>query len=708
MAKYKGIQKINSLRQRWVTIRVLSCLLLAAAIALVSGGTLRYLFGISEWWLVVLFMLSIGVLFIVARPWLVTDQAVSSFLNNTYPELEESAELSLKPAAELTLLQSFQLDKIDSLLIDLPALPKQIIKPLNKSVLWLLGAIIVYVCLSFLPHRTASGSFFSTQPSKTNTHKEKVLPQIDGMSISITPPVYTGKSARTQDRFTILAEEGAQAQWKLNTNIAVKNISLIFNEHEKIALKSNADQTTWTTSKSIDKPGFYQVNIDGKLSDLYQVEIIKDTPPVLHVKSPKQYTYIDAGEIPRVTLNTDVTDDYGVAGAMIYATVAKGTGEAVKFKEYKLDFGTPFTGRNKQYTLQKVFDLPKFDMEPGDELYFYVEAQDNHLQKSRTDVYTVTLQDTAQLLSMDGLVNGSNLKPEFFRSERQIIMDTEHLLKTKDAMPADKFKDSCNNIGIDQKLLRLRYGKFLGEEDESNVGGAEEGAQAELAKVENFNNAQMLLDAYTDKHDNAEDATFLEPAIKAQLKETLTEMWKAELQLRLYNPQAALPFEYKALRLLKDLQQKSRSYVAKTAYKPTPLKQEKRLTGDLSKIIAPSNHQDIKPLADDYVTLKNAVQLLEQIKIAHNYADAGRRTLQLAKQQLSLKASAEPGIYLTAVAAMNRILASAQKVDPHDADLVEKAIQRAIPASKQLPQGARSNADMGLSNSYYQNLKRSR
>jgi hypothetical protein len=43
----------------------------------------------------------------------------------------------------------------------------------------------------------------------------------------------------------------------------------------------------------------------------------------------------------------------------------------------------------------------------------------------------------------------------------------------------------------------------------------------------------------------------------------------------LYKPQAALPFAYKALRLLKDLQQKSRSYVAKTAYNPPPLKDGK-------------------------------------------------------------------------------------------------------------------------------------
>ncbi len=232
-------------------------------------------------------------------------------------------------------------------------------------------------------------------------------------------------------------------------------------------------------------------------------------------------------------------------------------------------------------------------MEPGDELYFYIQAQDNLSQQSRTDVYIVAIQDTAQLLSMDGLISGVNVKPEYFRSERQIIMDSENLLRDRDRISKESFNNRSNDIGSDQKLLRLRYGKFLGEEAESDIDPKADENDA-VADPKNYGNAAVVLDKYTDKHDNAEDAQFFDPGVKAQLKATLTEMWKAELQLRLNNPQVALPFEYKALRLLKDLQQKSRMYVAKTAYNPAPLKMEKRLTGDLDKIIQPTDHQEIK------------------------------------------------------------------------------------------------------------------
>ncbi|GAB3907991.1 hypothetical protein [Mucilaginibacter boryungensis] len=697
----QGAHKINSLKQRYIGYQILADVVLSLAIALLLLAIANYRAAVSPWWGLLAFVVILIVLLFIHKPWQITPISVTTFLNQHYPELEESAELSLKREGELSLLQRLQLAKVESALTTIPATPRPFIRKAKDAGRILLISLVIS---AFIP-RIRTTIFADPIPplSELNSKAEKVLPQISELKLTIHPPAYTGKAAREQDKFTILAEEGSTAQWHISTTIAVKQMSLLFNDHDRIALIPGADKTSWTAQRSIDKPGFYQVIIDGKASDLYQIETIKDNAPQIHIKTPKQYIYIDAGEKPLVNLTTTVTDDYGVSNALIYATVAKGSGEGVKFKEYQIPFGQSFQSHSAQYSLQHLFDLPKLNMEPGDELYFYIEAQDNHQQKSRTDVYTVSIQDTAALLSMDGIVNGSNLKPEYFRSQRQIIMDTEKLLKSRDTLGRDKFNSMCGDIGADQKMLRLRYGKFLGEEEESNVGGM--GENAELSKAENFSNAAMILDAMTDKHDNAEDATYFEPAIKAQLKATLTEMWNAELHLRMYKPQEALPFEYKALRLLKDLQQKSRAYVAKTAYKPTPLKMEKRLSGDLSKINQPLNQQEIKPGSDAYETLKNAVQLLEQIKLTRTYSDADKHLLQLAKQQLSLKASAQPGVYLTAVSAMNRIISNTQP-NMQDIDLVERAIQRTLPQTAQMPQSKSIAPDMGLSQHYFQNLKR--
>src|SRR4030095_5849389 len=93
-------------------------------------------------------------------------------------------------------------------------------------------------------------------------------------------------------------------------------------------------------------------------------------------------------------------------------------------------------------------------------------------------------------------------------------------------------------------------------------------------------------------------------------------MWNAELKLRTFKPEDALPFEYKALRLLKDLQQKSRVYVQKTAIKISPVKEEKRLTGELNKIISPSTQKTIASGNDVEKILRKGMALMEVLKIS--------------------------------------------------------------------------------------------
>ncbi|RWY55583.1 DUF4175 family protein [Mucilaginibacter gilvus] len=700
----QGIHKIAALRRRWVTYQVLADAALSAVIALLAAG-LFFMLSLLVWWAFPVFWSSFGLMLALHRPWRVGNDKIASFLDKQYPELQESTGLLLLPVGELNVLQSLARAKTESVFYHLQVKHKPFAKRFWQSALLLLLSTLFFVAIKVLYH-PANGSKAWTRGIGIAEQKfpmEKILPQIDGVELTITPPAYTRRAKREQNRFNLSAEDGATVNWHIKTNVAIKNAFLLFNDKEHINLKNIEGGTEWQASKMISQPGFYLVSIDGKLSDLYQIQIIKDAPPVIHVKTPKQYTYIDAGEAQQVNINASLTDDYGVADALIIATVAKGRGEGVKFKEYKLNFNGAFGG-NPQYDVKKLVSLPALNMESGDELYFYVQAKDTHQQQSRTDVFTVAIQDTAELLSMDGVLSGANLKPEFFRSERQIIIDAEKLLKEKDSIAVEKFNARSNDLGIDQKLLRLRYGKFLGEEDETTEGPK---TNDQVADPADFSNAAKILKEYTDDHDKAEDVQFFEPAIKAQLKATLTEMWKAELQLRLYKPQAALPFAYKALRLLKDLQQKSRSYVAKTAYNPTPIKLDKRLTGELAKIMQLVNKQEIKPGADQFEGLKKAVAVLEQLKIRPVLNAADNRVLQVANQQLSVRASAQPGIYLSALSAMRRIL-SAQKVNINDIGIVERAIQKTLAAPKVMPSTEVQTADMGLSRSYYKNLKQAK
>lgn len=705
MDKRTGRYKIGAIRKWYIGSQLIADVLFTVAFSVIASALVTDVFQASELWVLLLFVLSLLILSFVRKPWMVRDVVISNFLDQHYPELEESSSLVLKSGDELNLLETLQLAKVEGYLQQIPQSHPSFLKRIKLALLLLIVALGIN-WLAGKHHSLISIANHLAISSEKSKVPEIILPEISAVNVTVNPPVYTGKTKREQDKFTLNVEDGATVTWKITTNVAVKQVLLLFNDKEIITLKSlSTGKIQWQAQKQITNPGFYQLNVDGKLSDLYQVQVITDQPPVIHIKSPKQYTYIDAGEARKISIDVAINDDYGVGNALIFATVAKGSGEAVKFKEYKLDFSASFSGHQSLYNLQKLVNLQALDMEPGDELYFYIQATDTHQQQSRTDVYTVSIQDTAQLLSMDGMLSGVNQKPEFFRSERQIILDTEKLLKDKDSVSTEKFNNRSNDLGVDQKLLRLRYGKFLGEESESDINPADE-KNDPVGDINNYGNAAVILDKYTDKHDNAEDAQFFDPELKKQLKATLTEMWKAELQLRLYKPQDALPFEYKALRLLKDLQQKSRMYVAKTSYNPPPLKLEKRLSGDLSKITEPAYKQDIKQETDQFENLKKAVAVLEQLKVKPQLNELDEHVLALANQQISLKASTQPGIYLSALSAMRRILSKPANVKLYDIALVERAIQKNLSPPQKTPASTQSSIDMGLSQEYYKNLNR--
>jgi hypothetical protein len=461
--------------------------------------------------------------------------------------------------------------------------------------------------------------------------------------------------------------------------------------------------TVFIASKKISKAGFYQLRLDTLPSELYKIEIIKDQSPTITVHSPKPNTLIEAGQPQLTNIQVNLTDDYGIQSAFIAATIASGNGEAVKFSEQQIAFSN-FSAGKRQYQLQKQLNLSRLGMQAGDELYFYIVAKDNFQQEKRSDIYIVRLEDISPLMSIEGLANGLDIKPEFFRSQRQIIIETEQLLRDHDTISEETFNKKSNDLGVDQKLLRLRYGKFLGEETDSEIGvdhDHDEPGHEDETPV--FGNAEKIMEQYSHMHDRAEDATFFDAETKKQLKATLAEMWKSELQLRSLAPKKALPFEYRALKLLKELQQQTRVYVAKTGIKTPALKPEKRLTGELTDILQPVNRQTNKA-NENNLAARKALSVLARLEAGDQLTSAEWQLLQEASLLLSTKAATEPSKYLPALQALQNILQN--KSNGRDVQLAGKGLQQLVVSVPKIPQQSSSTPALPLSEYYFNHLKK--
>lgn len=706
---------ISSLQKKWKAQSLLSIALVALALVLVFITCLHQLFQYSYVWIIPAWFVVFILMLLVTRSWRIRQNDVLLYLNRHVAQLEESSELLLKPAALLNPLEQMQVNKLKEN-IDHAATVHPVNIKLKSAALVLLLAAIASACMLLLDP-------FLKQPTAIHTKAvassapQQVLPGITSFTIHINPPTYTNIKPQTQKDMNITAAEGAVIKWQFETSKSVQQVRLKFNDTTTLQLKpANKEHTEWSAEKPIRQPGFYQVELDSIVSELYKLEMIKDQPPVITVQSPKPSSVIDFGEPQRIQVQLNLSDDYGLADALMIATVASGSGEAVKFSEREIQFANNFSAHNKSYALKKTLELPSLGMRPGDELYVYIIATDNHRQQTLSDTYIISIADTAALMSFDGIINSVNLKPEYFRSQRQIIIETEQLLRDKPSLTQDAFNNKSNDLGIDQKLLRLRYGKFLGEEFEANIGGYEDAGdehenheehEGHSENADNFGNAESVIDQFAHKHDIAEDATFFDPETKKQLRAVLTEMWNAELRLRTLKPAEALPFEYKALRLLKDLQQQSRIYVAKTNIKTPPLDPKKRLAGELDKIITPSIQNSAQQKDNLQEAAQTTLSILESLKtntaINNNDLSLLLQTSELMQQQ----AASTPGKYLAALQSYQRILnqlQQKQQIAVKDVHTAQQGLQQMLARPSPKPSPAATLNGNSLSQQYFLNL----
>ncbi len=467
-------------------------------------------------------------------------------------------------------------------------------------------------------------------------------------------------------------------------------------------------------------------------SEIHYLKVIKDRAPTVRFiepAAPRTEVALPAAQAgpARVTVRVTAVDDYGVSEAHLVATVAKGTGEAVKFREQIIAFdpATDSAGAPATREFVKTLDLVTLGLEPGDELYFHVAARDNREPEAnvaRSETRFVLLQGPNGKAAAPGLgVSGVNLVPPYFRSQRQLIIDTEKLISDRPTLSDTEFRQRSNDLGIDQQLLRLRYGQFLGEELEEGAGahaetsepgnvptnaagvpldmmhqhdrgpeGADAMATREADKSKSSRGVPAtpaeIMEPYVDQHDSQDEATFHDSPTKDSLRNALAAMWESEGFLRTARPAEALPAENRALEILKALQQSDRAYVQHVGFEPAPLKiLERRLQGDVAKVERLARAEETPVITDD--TNKAVREALRSVWWQRPKGDLGASETMALKQtepRLAEAAIRDPAAALAGLQALRLLVAGGASVAT-ELPVVERALWQLLPPARPLP-----------------------
>ncbi|RPD46215.1 hypothetical protein DNI29_14515 [Hymenobacter sediminis] len=728
-----------------------------------AGGILvvaTYL-GWPTWRPAVLVVAGLGLLLIAGllwRLWKTSLPQIASRLNRQHSELEDSSALLLRDAAGLNLLEELQqqrlLTRLPQLASSGPLLPVDFRRPS------LLAGLLLALAAGAWWGRPGTAS---AQPSADKAvqlafEEQKPLPpsapRILETRLRVQPPAYTRQPSFSPSAASFRCLQGSQVRWTVRVNRAASSAPVLELGTRRLPLRAVPSRPMeFVVEASLTASVLYRVRLGEQISEEYAIEVQHDQPPTIRLITPKAYTLVEFGRPPQVAVRAQLQDDFGLTRARLVATIAQGQGEAVKFREVVTDLSAALPGQPTTGTLQHLLRLPALGLTYGDEVYFYLQAWDNHQQLTRSDTYLVQWEDTTVQESALDVSLGVSAKPAYFRSQRQIIIDTEKLLTEQRGLSAATLLERSNGIGFDQKILRMRYGKFLGEEADETIGGAAPGPPVADAPAEEPGLGSVvaedhteattpapavpeghsaddghdhshappsahdspgealtaeLMDPYIHHHDDSETADFLEPAVKAKLQAVLSQMWEAELRLRTGRPKEALPFEYKALRLLKQVQQQTRAYVKKAGFTPPPMPEATtRLTGDLTGAAATRRQRQLEAPARQPI-VRAALRVLTQLRDQGQPVAGAAAALDQAGQELARAALQKPGTYLSALRELRRVstaLRTKQPIDTQSLPGIERALTNLLPPAPAAPAHTVLPGNR-LSRSYLQELNK--
>jgi len=614
-------------------------------------------------------------------------------LNRRFPDFEESAQLLIKEDSDLSPMRRLQRNRARGVYTENLARLEQW-RPLIKYRL-ATAVILVFVLIAMTSSqmRQLAGQWLSASPTITTAAKTNAgATQITHISISIQPPEYTGLPVSKTSLANLDLVEGSLVQWDLAFSTTADGYFLQLSDGQKIDLSPNADDH-WHASSTILSTDLYRIiaktaDQETSIGDIYALTVTLDQAPDIRILVPDNSTL----EIPKqgpATFSSSVLikDDYGVKSAEIIASVAKGSGEGVKFRDQKLSFDhSEQTDRGTLY--QRDWDLQALGMEPGDEIYFTVLATDNKRPDANTGrsetVIVRWLEDEQTGLAAEGLA--IDFIPEFFKSQRQIIIDTEQLLEDQKNLELQTFKDTSYEIGQAQADLKHKYGQYLGDEFGEGPGeqlgimheiaesrgdepGTDEHEHEESASINTrISTTAEILDLFGHNHGDPEIGPITKRNPVALMKRAVSEMWQAEKHLMQAEPEQALPFEYEAYKYLKLARQADRIYVKRLGFEPPPVTEDRRLTGELDEILTYHLNEDTNAgehtgSRADQILLREAYNLLSMLTPSVALTSAQQALFTRLSTQLMSLSEKRPALIKQAATVEKLLLKGRAQID---------------------------------------------
>ena len=577
------------------------------------------------------------------------ESTITRFLDRNYPMFEDSSGLYLQK--DLNTLEQLQIRRISDNLASSKEDIKLPGKRHSRTVLLSVLLLTVSILLTWVPDQLddrvmVTGNSLNPIDEQSAAIDEPGIPAISSIQIFIEPPAYTGLTDRVVMAGSVTATASSQLSWNVKIDGAVDQAAIVFNDRNQVELLPDGE--TFSASMTAENRYIYRIKASTDDTTVYSsyhsIDVMEDRPPQFRIDTPGEFRTLLTETNREIEMSVEIRDDFAVMEAGLNATLARGSGESVRFREQRMAFDQLDGLGTNRVTASILLHADSLQLTPGDELYLHATATDNHpdAQTARSETYMIVLEDTTRSQPILAGNIQIDLMPEDFRSQRQIIVDTEELIEEKDRVSDGQFRIRSRRIGRDQEMLMLDFGHYLGMEEESVLvsGVMEDGAEAndhdhghshghdhghegetgtpeaepeldgEGQETTKSTSASMIPDEFLHDHGSPEMNTLFADSPRALLTRALNEMFQASRYLLMDQPEEALAFEYRALEFLQQAQQADRRYVRRAGLDGIPIPvDEDRLTGDVDDFADPTQRYRSTRVVPPLVRIEQSLRM---------------------------------------------------------------------------------------------------
>jgi len=376
------------------------------------------------------------------------------------------------------------------------------------------------------------------------------------IGVEIVPPSYTRRPAtRSPLPADGIAQAPAGSRVTLRFSAATSaggflTLTAAGGAPERIDLGIPDAGRSYTLTSSIA----LRIAREGGAPRIVSLQARPDLPPEVELIRPAHDDTTQAPPAP-FAVEAVARDDFGLAAAGLWYTLAHGRGEGMSFKNGSLP-SAPEEAPGGARRMRTRVDPAALGMKAGDTLVLWAEASDLNdvtgpgVARSAARV----LRWEEKMAALDLESSAARLKVEDLPlSQRELLARTERFVAAMHVLNEAARREKSLDLADDQRRIRERYGQFTRQED---------GNAVEL-DVEEKESGEMG-----------------PPRILRLLVKAVDSMWASELALSASDPAGSIPHQKRAVKFLEDAFGLERYALRALAAPRSAVDLKKRLTGE--------------------------------------------------------------------------------------------------------------------------------